>query len=152
VCCGTSLPSAGSRSGPLRRGIDYVDSAFLVEHLNLQPVWTLDHDSFPPALAHAVTAVAAGACTSVLVHRSLHNPPGRYHAVTDRRASGYQQWTTPYGFVAPGSMMAMPYLEYQKRYGATRADMATLAMQTRSNVQRIPRAYGTESRWPSTTT
>ncbi len=51
------------------------------------------------------------------------------------------QWTAPYGYVAPTTGMAMPYLEYQQRYGACREHMATLAVQIRKNVQRIPQAY-----------
>jgi acetyl-CoA acetyltransferase len=140
VTCGTSLPAYTS-GRVRRRGFDFVDSAFLIEHMELEPVWSLDHDSFPPALAHAVFAVASGAATCVLVNRTLHNPAGRYNSVTELEAKGFEQWTAPYGFVAPSSMMAMPYMEYQQRYGATREHMATLVVQTRKNVQQIPEAY-----------
>jgi acetyl-CoA acetyltransferase len=141
VACGVSLPSAATRSHGLRPGFDFVDSEFLIDHMELAAAWSLDHDSFPPALAHAVFAVASGAATCVLVNRTLHQPAGRYHAVTEFEAKGYRQWMAPYGFAAPASMIGMPYTEYQQRYGARREHMATLALQTRKNVQRIPEAY-----------
>jgi acetyl-CoA acetyltransferase len=71
----------------------------------------------------------------------MHNPSGRYHAVTDLAAEGRHQWTAPYGYVAPASGMAMAYTEYQQRYGARREDMATQAVQVRANAQRVPHAY-----------
>jgi acetyl-CoA acetyltransferase len=37
--------------------------------------------------------------------------------------------------------MALNYMEYQQRYGCTRADMATLVVQLHQNVQAIPQAY-----------
>ena len=138
VAGGTSLPSATPRE--LRPGCDYVDSTFLIEHLGLHPVWTFDDQSLP-ALSHAIHAVAAGAATCVLVNRTMHNPAGRYNVVTSREASGWQQWTAPYGYVAPASGMAMAYMEYQQRYGARREHMATQALQVRENVQRVPLAY-----------
>lgn len=140
VACGTSLP-AYSTGRALRAGFDFVDSAFLAEHLGLQPVWSIDDGSFPPALAYAVYAVASGAAKCVLVNRTLHNPPGRYNSFAGLGAEGRQQWGAPYGFVAPSSMIAMPYMEYQQRFGARREDMATLVLQTRRNVQAIPNAY-----------
>src|SRR6516225_5820870 len=58
VACGASLPAyASGRS--LRAGFDFVDSDFLAGHMALRPVWSLDHGSFPPVLAHAVQAVAS---------------------------------------------------------------------------------------------
>jgi acetyl-CoA acetyltransferase len=141
VACGVSLPSYAASTRVLRPGFDYVDGAFLIDHMQLEPVWSLDKDSFPPALAHAVQAVASGAASCVLVNRTLHNPVGRYNSFEGLGATGSQQWTAPYGFVAPASMMAMPYMEYQQRYGARKEHMATLVVQTRKNVQRIPSAY-----------
>ena len=140
VACGTSLP-AYSTGRDLRPGFDFVDSSFLSEHMGLAPAWSCDDGSFPPALGFAVQAVAAGAANYVLVNRTLHNPTGRYNSFSGQGAEGRQQWGAPYGFVAPSSMIGMPYMEYQQRYGARREHMATLVLQTRENVQRIPNAY-----------
>ena len=140
VACGTSLPADGA-DRVLRPGIDFVNSAFLTEHLELEPVWSADNGSFPPALAQAVQAVASRAATCVLVNRTVHNPAGRYHNFAGLEAAGRHQWTAPYGFVGWISGMAMSYMEYQRRYGARREHMATLVLQNRKNVQRIPEAY-----------
>lgn len=141
VACGAGLPSYAASTRVLRPGFDFVNGDFLVNHMSLEPAWSLDKDSFPPALAFAAQAVASGAARYVLVNRTLHNPVGRYNSFEGLGAKGSQQWTAPYGFVAPSSMMAMPYMEYQQRYGARREHMATLAVQARENVQRIPAAY-----------
>ena len=139
VSCGTSLPADAVRS--LEPGHDFVDSNFLIEHMGLRPVWSLDDGSFPPSLVKAVIAVASGAATCVLVNRTVHNPVGRYHSFPDLEARGWSQWTAPYGYVGWISGMAMAYLEYQQQFGARREHMATLVLQMRENVQRIPDAY-----------
>jgi acetyl-CoA acetyltransferase len=141
VACGVSLPSYGMRGRQQEAGFDFVNSTFLTDHMELEPVWTLDDASFPPAVAHAVFAVASGAATTVVINRTLHNPKGRYNTMMSQEAHGWDQWTAPYGFVAPSSGVAMPYMEYQQRYGARREHMATLVLQARKNVQRIPQAY-----------
>jgi acetyl-CoA acetyltransferase len=140
VACGTSLPADGP-GRVLKPGFDFVSSAFLTEHMGLEPVWSLDDGSFPPALAYAVQAVASGAATCVLVNRTVHNPAGRYHNFSGPGAADRQQWTAPYGYVGWISGMAMSYMEYQQRYGARREHMATFVLQNRKNVQRIPEAY-----------
>ncbi|MBV8986003.1 MAG: thiolase family protein [Acidimicrobiia bacterium] len=139
VSCGTSLPADTART--LRPGHDFVDSNFLIEHMGLRPVWSLDDGSFPPSLVKAVIAVASGAATCVLVNRTVHNPVGRYHSFPSLEAGGWSQWTAPYGYVGWISGMAMAYLEYQQRFGARREHMATLVLQMRENVQRISEAY-----------
>jgi acetyl-CoA acetyltransferase len=141
VACGVSLPSYAAARTALKPGYDFVNSDFLVEHMGLEPGWALDDPSFPPALAHAVFAVASGAATTVLVNRTLHNPAGRYNTMMSQEARGWDQWTAPYGFVAPSSGIAMPYMEYQQRFGARQEHMATLVLQARKNVQRISQAY-----------
>ncbi|GAY10851.1 hypothetical protein [Pseudonocardia sp. N23] len=145
VACGTQLPSY-TFSGTTQAGRDFVDADFLINHMRLQASWRMDDDSFPPAFMFAVQAIASGMATHVLVNRTLHNPKGRYNSFGRSQASGPTQWTVPYGFVAPTSGIAMPYKEYQQRYGARRENMGKLVVQQRKNVQRIPDAYwhGTE--------
>jgi acetyl-CoA acetyltransferase len=140
ISCGTSVPA--DRAMVKRPGFDFVNSDFLAEHMELRPDWALDHGSFPPALAQAVVAVASGAASTVLVNRTVHNPPtGRYHDFRESTAEGRAQWTAPYGFVGWISGMAMAYMQYQQRYGARREHMATYVTQMRKNVQRQPDAY-----------
>jgi acetyl-CoA acetyltransferase len=140
VACGAGLPAY--RGGQVARsGIDLVDCNFLATHMQLDVNWWYDDMSFPPALVRAVQAVASGAANYVLVNRTLHNPAGRYNSFSDPGASGFMQWAAPYGYVAAASAVAMSYMEYQQRYGARREHAATLALQIRKNVQRIPQAY-----------
>ncbi len=141
VACGVSLPSYAMKDRTKRPGFEFVDSNYLIEHLELRPEWQLDDGSFPPALAHAVFAVASGAASCVLVNRTLHNPAGRYNEMVSQEARGWDQWSAPYGVVAPATLIAMPYMEYQQRSGCRREHMATLVLQERHNVQRIPEAY-----------
>jgi len=42
VACGVSLPSYGQKDRVKEAGFDYVDGAFLTEHMELEPVWALD--------------------------------------------------------------------------------------------------------------
>jgi acetyl-CoA acetyltransferase len=125
----------------MRQGVDFVDCTFLADHMELKPSWFLDDFAFPPAFLYAAQAVASGAAKYVLVNRTLHNPQGRYNLFTESKAAGQAQWTAPYGYVAPTQGIAMTYMEYQQRFGARREHMATLALQLRKNVQRIPSAY-----------
>lgn len=145
VACGTSLPAYGT-SRQLSSGVGFVDSGFLVDHMQLSTGWSFNDFAFPPAFSYALQAVASGAANYVLVNRSLHNPVGRYNSFQESLAVGDRQWTAPYGYIAPTQGIAMTYMEYQQRYGARREHMATLVTQIRRNVQKIPDAYwcGTE--------
>src|SRR5882762_10482159 len=140
IACGAGFP-AYSSTVQHRPGIDIVNSEFLTRHMELPTEWSLNHDSFPPALAQAVFAVASGAAKYALVNRTLHHPPGRYNSFEETVAAGPAQWTAPYGYAAPTVGMSMIYMEYQQRYGARQEHMATLVLQLRENVQQIPEAY-----------
>jgi acetyl-CoA acetyltransferase len=140
VATASSLP-AYATGRVLEAGHGYVTANFLIEHMRLDTRWAYDEYSFPPAVARAAEAVASGAASYVLLNRMMHNPPGRYHSFTEPTASGAQQWTTPFGYIAPTSGIAMPYMEYQQRYGMKREHLGTLAVQIRENVQSIPEAY-----------
>src|SRR5271170_7922617 len=140
VACGTSLPAYGT-ARQLSPGVGFVDSSFLTDYMKLGVNLSFNDFAFPPAFTYAVQAVASGVANYVLVNRTLHNPKGRYNSFTESHAAGERQWTAPYGYIAPTQGIAMTYMEYQQRYGARREHMATLVMQIRKNVQRIPEAY-----------
>ncbi len=140
VACGAGLPVYGVDHGD-RDGVDLVTSQFLATHLPLDVEWSFDHESFAPALLAAVHSVASGASTYALVNRTVHQPRGRYYAFDEPVASGVNQWTAPYGSIAPVNAIAMTYMEYQQRFGARREHMATLALQLRENAQAVPQTY-----------
>ena len=137
-----SLPAAGAHTNI--DGMDIVTSGYVGEHLRIRPRWLVNHQggggAITSAVVHAVNAIAAGAVDYALVHRALHNPPGRYHQNPLTRASQAAQWTAPYGKWGVANI-ALHYMEYMQRYRATREEMATLAVTVRQNVQNNPMAY-----------
>jgi acetyl-CoA acetyltransferase len=116
----------------------------MAEQLRINPRFCSGFQGYgqiPGAVMMAVNAVASGAADYVLMHRALHNPPGRYHENPMTEARGSTQWTAPQGFWGPLSTIALPYNEYLQRYGATRDAMATVVTEARANGARIPWSY-----------
>jgi len=139
---GSLLPAYGEHTNI--DGFDIVSATWLSEHLGADPRWVCGFQGggqLTGSVILAVNAIASGAADYVIVHRSLHNPAGRYHEMPMTRAREAAQWTAPYGFWGPPVAIALPYNEYMQRYGATREDMATFLVQTRKNAAAIPWAY-----------
>lgn len=133
------FPTSGGHA--VEDGVSTVSSHWLAQHLGVNPRHVAGFDGIGQltgSVAMAVNAVAAGAADYVLVHRALHNPPGRYHGNPMTEARGPQQWTAPQGFFGPLAMIALPYNEYLQRFGATRESMAAVVVEARKNGARIP--------------
>ncbi|MFG1921965.1 thiolase family protein [Cryptosporangium sp. NPDC048952] len=140
----TLFPTAGSH--PIVDGVSTVSADWMARHLGekVQPRYVAGFQGIgqiPGSVALAVNALIAGAADYVVMHRALHNPRGTYHANPMREAAGPQQWTVPHGYFGPLSMIALPTTEYMHRYGATRADLAKVAVEARKNGARIPHSY-----------
>jgi acetyl-CoA acetyltransferase len=136
------LPSAGSHS--VRDGVSVVTPHWLAQHLGVNPRFATGFQGYgqlPGSVALAVNALASGAADHVLVHRALHNPPGRYHGNALTQASGPDQWTAPQGFFGPLTMIGMMANEYAQRFGATREALAAVVVEARKNGSRIPWSY-----------
>ncbi len=136
---GALFPSSGGRS--LVDGEHIVTSEWLVEQLGVDPRWLCGFQGVgqvPGAVILATTAIATGAADYVLLHRAMYNPPGRYHENPMLEADGDNQWTAPQGYWGPIAQLALPYMEYLQRYGATREDMATVVVEARRNGSSIP--------------
>jgi acetyl-CoA acetyltransferase len=136
------VPAAGSHA--VEDGISTVSSAWLAEHLGLNPRFASGfqgHGQLPGSVALAVNAIASGAADHVLVHRALHNPMGRYHGNTMAEAAGAWQWTAPQGYFGPLAMIGLTYNEYLERFGACRESTAAVAVEARKNGARIPWSY-----------
>ena len=86
----------------------------------------------------ATTAIASGAADYVLLHRAMYNPVGAYHENPMTEAAGDAQWTAPQGYWSPIAEVALPYMEYMQRYGATREEMATVVVEARRAGAQIP--------------
>ncbi|HZA77274.1 MAG TPA: thiolase family protein [Acidimicrobiales bacterium] len=136
---GALFPSSGGRA--LLDGVHIVTSDWLVEQLRVQPRWLCGFQGIgqlPGAVVLATGAIAAGAADYVVVHRAMFNPSGGYHENPMTRAEGAAQWVAPQGFWGPPMQMALPYMEYMQRYGATREDMATVVVEARASGAAIP--------------
>ena len=136
------LPSAGAHS--VRDGVSTVTPHWLAQHLGVNPRFATGFQGYgqlPGSVALAVNAVASGAADHVLLHRALHNPPGRYHGSSLSHAAGPDQWTAPQGFFGPLTMIGMMANEYLQRYGATREALAAVVVEARKNGSRIPWSY-----------
>jgi acetyl-CoA acetyltransferase len=139
---GALFPTAGAYA--VEDGVSIVSANWLAEHLGINPRYATGFQGYgqiPGAVAIAVNAVISGAADHVLLHRALHNPPGRYHANPMRHAGGLQQWTAPQGYFGPLAMIALPYNEYLQRYGARRETMAKVVVEARANGARLPWSY-----------
>jgi len=133
------FPSAGSHAAV--DGVSMVTSAWLAQRLGSNPRYLTGFQGFgqmPGSVALAVNAIVSGAADYVVVHRSLHNPPGSYHGNVMQTASGDMQWTAPQGYFGPLAMIGLPYNEYLQRYNADRDSMAAVVVEARKNGSRIP--------------
>jgi acetyl-CoA acetyltransferase len=136
------FPTAGAHAA--QDGVSIVTSDWLAGRMGGEPRYVAGFQGIGQiagSVAMAVNAVAAGAADYVLVHRALHNPPGKYHDNPMTTVEGLQQWTAPQGFFGPLAMVALPYVEYLQRYGATRDAMADVVVEARKNGSRIPWSY-----------
>ncbi len=136
---GALFPTAGGHS--VEDGVSIVTSQWLAERLAINPRFSSGFQGWGQlsgSVMLAVNAVATGSADYVVVHRALHNPPGRYHANPMREARGPSQWTAPQGYFGPPTTIALPYNEYLQRYGADRATMAKVVVEARRHGARIP--------------
>jgi acetyl-CoA acetyltransferase len=143
---GALFPSSGGRA--LVDGIHIVTSDWLVEQLGVQPRWLCGFQGvgqMSGMVILAADAIASGAADYVLIHRAMFNPPGRYHENPMTHADGGSQWTAPQGFWGPPSQMALAYMEYMQRYGATREDMANVVVEGRRQGAKLPWSYWYEN-------
>jgi acetyl-CoA acetyltransferase len=139
---GALFPTSGAHA--IEDGVSIVSANWLADHLGVDPSYAAGFQGFgqiPGSVAMAVNAVASGAADYVLLHRALHNPPGRYHGNPITTVGGVQQWTAPQGFFGPLAMIALATNEYLQRYGATRDALAAVVVEARKNGASIPWSY-----------
>src|SRR5487761_2428380 len=130
-----SYPELTHFGSPRSEGLDVVSVDFVARHLQLQDTlrWHVQPDSMiQDAFIEAVNAVAAGACDTCVVYRAMHNPSGRYNVFDAATAAGELQFYLPYGLYRGYLSWGAAYGLYMQRYGATRADMATLILNNRA--------------------
>jgi acetyl-CoA acetyltransferase len=136
---GAIFPSSAGLS--LIDGVHIVTSDWLVQQFGARPRWLCGFQGvgqIPGSVILAAGAIATGAADYVVMHRAMYNPPASYHTNPMTEAPGVAQWDAPQGLWGPPSEMALAYMEYQQRYGATRQDMANVVVEARRNGAQIP--------------
>jgi acetyl-CoA acetyltransferase len=122
-------------------GVHIATADWVVEELGLTPRWLCGFQGvgqIPGAVILATTAIASGAADYVVLHRAMYNPTGSYHENPMTEAAGDAQWTAPQGQWSPIADVALPYMEYMQRYGATREEMATVVVEARRAGAELP--------------
>jgi acetyl-CoA acetyltransferase len=119
--------------------------ATIAHYLGIKPRWvdgtTLGGCSFMMHVRHAVAAIEAGLCTTVLI---THGEPGRSGSGLTRTVSApaslIGQFELPYGIFGPPTMLTIPALRYMKDYGLTHEQLAMVAVVQREWAALNPRA------------
>lgn len=114
--------------------------------LGITPKWVdgtnVGGCSFMLHVRHAIAAIAAGYCTTVLI---THGESGRSQVATPRYAPNPTtlggQFEVPYGVSMPATMFTVPVLRYLKETASTEEDLARVAVVQREWAAMNPRAY-----------
>ncbi len=136
------LPSSGDHDA--QDGVSVVTSNWLARSLGVDAKHVVGFQGIGQlsgSLQLAVNVLASGAADYVLLHRALHNPAGKYNDNPMTGIRGDQQWSAPQGFFGSVPAIAMAYMEYCQRYGATREAMAHVVVEARKNGARMPWSY-----------
>ncbi len=132
--------------GPAGMGMSEGGVSALEEALRLHPTWINGGGDIPGpggALIAAMLAISSGLCRHVLCFRTVWEstfatlglrPPG------GGRASGTQQWRSPFGALSAANWIAVNANQYLHRYGATRELLGIIAVNGRTNAGRNPAA------------
>jgi acetyl-CoA acetyltransferase len=117
----------------------------VAHYLGITPSW-LDGTqvggcSFMLHVRHAVAAIAAGQCKTVLI---THGQSGRSRVGVGGRPGGGSslggQFEAPYGIAGPPTIFTIPALRYMKEFGLTHEQLAMVAVVQREWAGRNPRA------------
>lgn len=143
VATSPTMPRYGGAKGA-GEGIDVVTPYYLPQLLGIRPQirWTGSTNGMvTQALMDAAMAIYSGACTHVLVYRSLHVPDGRYVNYDSAHAAGPDQFQAPFGFSMPPAWAAIVLRRYLDLHGLGREDLAPVIVRNRDNARENPNAY-----------
>ncbi len=112
--------------------------------LGLVPTWVdgtmVGGCSFMLHVRHAVAAIEAGLCMTVLI---THGESGRSHVggfPAWRRSPWMDQFEAPYGVFGPPTMFTLPALRWMRTYGITEEQLAMVPVVQRRWAAMHPRA------------
>jgi acetyl-CoA acetyltransferase len=114
-------------------------------YLGLKPRWVdgtmVGGCSFMTHVRHAIAAIEAGACTTVLITHGESGRSGVGRAPMAPAQVGLsQQFEFPFGVAGPPSNLTIPVLRYMKERGVTREDLALVPVIQREWAAMNPRA------------
>lgn len=152
----TSLHLEAARNAILDSGISVADidgvagvfapgPVAIAHHLGIVPRWvdttTVGGTSFLTHVRHAMAAIQAGHCSTVLI---THGESGRSRvapvgAPVDL-TSPMGQFELPYGVLGPATRLTLPLLRYLKETGTNRDHVAEVAVAQRDWAAHNPRA------------
>ena len=132
--------------GAVGMGMSEGGVAAVEEALRLHPTWINGGADIPGpggALIAAMLAIAGGLCRHVLCFRTVWESTFAtlgFRPGGGGRASGDQQWRSPFGALSAANWIAMNANQYLHRYGATREMLGLIAINGRTNAGRNPAA------------
>jgi len=134
--------------------VDQTDPALLARSLGLPHVdySTMVHGGGGGgtcgAVANAAAAITAGLATTVLVWKTITQPPharfGAAYGSPVIAADPTSDFHIPFGLVSPVQFMALLLRRHMHRYGTTSRQLAEVAVQTRAHARRNPKALKRE--------
>lgn len=122
-----------------------VAGAGMTEYLGIMPRWidgtSVGGCSFLIHVSHAVAAIAAGYCNTVLI---THGESGKSRVGVGGFGGGRQtpsgQFDSPFGVAGPPTMFSIPIAAHMAKYGTTEEHLAAVSVATRQWAERNPRA------------
>ena len=132
--------------GPAGMGMSEGGVTAVEEALRLHPTWINGGGDIPGpggALIAAMLAISSGLCRHVLCFRTVWESTFAtlgFRSGGGGRASGDQQWRSPFGAFSAANWIAMNANQYLNRYGATREMLGLIAVNGRTNAGRNPAA------------
>jgi acetyl-CoA acetyltransferase len=126
-------------------GASPVSTMDLKESLRLAVNWyaAASDSSQMSALIHACMAVATGQARHVIVFRTVTEATARLDGATDAsraRVNGTMQWRAPFNAPSAANWVALMAARYFHEFGATREQLAQIALNGRRNAMLTPSA------------
>ena len=128
-------------------GVGRFSATSLAEHLGLRPSWTdstfAGGSAFEMFVARAAQAIEAGQASVVVISFASNQRSARSRSLGGAYEAHLPeaQFEQPYGPLYPASHYAMAAGQYLHRYGATREDLAEVAVAAREWALKNPRAF-----------
>lgn len=143
----TELDGIGSGSGyAVTPGASPVSTSELKEALRLEVNWygASSDSSQMSALVNASMAVASGQARHVVIFRTVTEASAKAHVSSPdekQRVSGMTlEWRAPFGAPSAANWVALAAARYFHEFGATREQLAQIALTARHNATLTPNA------------